>query len=81
MDLFLFLYFKFNSLIFLFEVKKKVTMIFCVKLIFVALNVSLVLWAAGVEDDVEKGFEKALFSMSKAKPWDKLLLLKAYLES
>ena len=47
----------------------------------VALNVSLVLWAAGVEDDIEKGFEKALFSMSKAKPWDKFLLLKTYLES
>ena len=47
----------------------------------VALNTSLVLWAAGVEDDIEKGFEKALFSMSKAKPWDKFLLLKNYLES
>ena len=47
----------------------------------VALNTSLVLWAAGVEDDIERGFEKALFSMSKAKPWDKFLRLKAYLES
>ena len=47
----------------------------------VALNTSLVLWAAGVEDDIEKGFEKALFSMSKAKPWDKYLRLKDYLES
>ena len=47
----------------------------------VALNTSLVLWAAGVEDDIEKGFENALFTMSKAKPWDKFLRLKAYLES
>ena len=47
----------------------------------VALNVSLVLWAAGVEDNIEKGFQNALFSMSKAKPWDRLLRLKAYLES
>ena len=47
----------------------------------VALNTSLVLWAAGIEDDIEKGIEKALFSMSKAKPWDKFLSLKAYLES
>ena len=47
----------------------------------VALNVSLVLWAAGIEDNIEKGFQKALFSMSKAKPWDKFLRLKAYLES
>ena len=46
----------------------------------VALNTSLVLWAAGVEDDIEEGFEKALFSMSKAKPWDKFLSFKAYLE-
>ncbi len=47
----------------------------------VALNTSLVLWVAGVEDDIEKGFEKALFSMSKAKPWDKFLSLKSYLEA
>ena len=47
----------------------------------VALNTSLVLWAAGIEDDIERGFEKALFSMSNAKPWDKFLRLKTYLES
>ncbi len=47
----------------------------------VALNTSLVLWAAGIENDIEKGFEKALFSMSKAKPWNKFLLLKDYLET
>ena len=47
----------------------------------VALNTALVLWAAGIEDDIEKGFKKALYSMSKAKPLSKFLLLKAYLES
>ena len=47
----------------------------------VALNTSLVLWASGIEKDIEKGFEKALFTISKAKPWDKFLSLKAYLET
>ena len=47
----------------------------------VALNTALVLWVAGIEDNLKKGFEKALLSMSKAKPWDKFLLLKAYLET
>ena len=47
----------------------------------VALNTSLVLWVAGIEDDIEKGFKKALFSMGEAKPWEKFLLLKDYLES
>ncbi len=47
----------------------------------VALNTSLVLWVAGIEDDIEKGFKKALFSMSEAKPWEKFLLLKQHLES
>jgi len=46
----------------------------------VALNTALVLWVAGIEDDIEKGFKKALFSMSIAKPWDKFLLLKNYLD-
>ena len=47
----------------------------------VALNTALVLWVAGIEDNIEKGFKKALFSMGKTKPWDKFLLLKDYLES
>ncbi len=47
----------------------------------VALNTALVLWVAGIENNIENGFKKALFSMSKAKPWDKFLLLKAYLET
>ena len=47
----------------------------------VALNTSLVLWVAGIEDDLEKGFNLALLSMSESKPWNKLLLLKSYLSS
>ena len=47
----------------------------------VALNTALVLWVAGVEDDINEGYKMALFSMSKAKPWDKLQLLKTYLQS
>ena len=47
----------------------------------VALNTSLVLWVAGIEDDIQKGFEKASFSMANAKPWEKFLQLKNYLYS
>ena len=45
----------------------------------VALNTSLVLWAAGIENDLETGFKKALFSINQGKPWEKFLLLKNYL--
>ena len=45
----------------------------------VALNTSLVLWAAGIENDLNKGFNKALFSINQGNPWEKLLLLKNYL--
>ena len=47
----------------------------------VALNTALVLWAAGIEDDLQDGFNKALFSIKQAKPWEKFLLLKTYLSS
>ena len=47
----------------------------------VALNTALVFWASGVENNIEEGFKKALFSMSKAKPWEKFLLLREYLQS
>ena len=47
----------------------------------VALNTALVLWAAGKEEDIEKGFERALFTISQAKPWDKFLSLKSHLAS
>jgi anthranilate phosphoribosyltransferase len=45
----------------------------------VALNTALVLWAAGIEDDLYKGFKKALFSINQGDPWKRFLLLKAYL--
>ena len=45
----------------------------------VALNTALVLWAAGIEDDLHKGFNKALFSINQGNPWKKFLLLKNYL--
>ena len=47
----------------------------------VALNAALVLWAAGIEDDLHKGFNKALFSINQGNPWNKFLLLKNYLSS
>ena len=45
----------------------------------VALNSALVLWAAGIEDDLNEGFNKALFSINQGDPWKKFLLLKNYL--
>ena len=47
----------------------------------VALNVSLVLWAAGIEDNLNEGFNKALFSINQGDPWKKFLLLKNYLST
>ena len=47
----------------------------------VALNTALVLWTAGVEDDLHEGFNKALFSINQGNPWEKFLLLKTYLSS
>ena len=47
----------------------------------VALNAALVLWTAGIEDDLHKGFNKALVSINKGNPWEKFLLLKTYLSS
>ena len=45
----------------------------------VALNAALVLWTAGIENDLNEGFHKALFSISKGHPWEKFLQLKTYL--
>ncbi len=45
----------------------------------VALNSALVLWAAGIEDNLHEGFNKALFSINQGNPWKKFLLLKTYL--
>ena len=36
----------------------------------VALNTALVLWVAGVEEDLNKGFKKSLSSINEAKPWE-----------
>ena len=47
----------------------------------VALNTALVLWVAGIEDDLHKGFDRALFEIDKGNPWEKFLLLKNYLSS
>ncbi len=47
----------------------------------VALNAALVLWVAGIENDLHEGFNKALFSINQGNPWEKFLLLKNYLFS
>ena len=47
----------------------------------VALNVALVLWVAEIEDNLNEGFNKALFSIKQGDPWKKFLLLKDYLSS
>ena len=47
----------------------------------VALNTALVLWAAGIEDDLHSGFNRALLSINQGNPFKKFLLLKNYLSS
>jgi anthranilate phosphoribosyltransferase len=47
----------------------------------VALNAALVLWVAGIEDDLNQGFNNALVSINHGDPWKKFLLLKTYLSS
>ena len=47
----------------------------------VALNTSLVLWVAGIEDDLHSGFNKALLSIDQGNPLKKFLLLKNHLSS
>ncbi len=47
----------------------------------VALNTALVLWVAGIENDLYKGFNKALYSINQGNPWNNFLLLKNYLSS
>ena len=42
----------------------------------VALNTSLVLWAAGIEEDLKKGVDKALKSLNSGEPWDRLQKLR-----
>ena len=47
----------------------------------VALNTALVLWVAGIEEDLHEGFNKALFSINQGNPWKTFLLLKTFLSS
>ena len=47
----------------------------------VALNTSLVLWVAGIENDLHDGFKKALSSINKGNPWNNFLSLKTFLSS
>ncbi len=47
----------------------------------VALNASLVFWVAGIEDDLNKGFQKALLSINQGDAWKKFQFLKTYLSS
>ena len=47
----------------------------------VALNASLVLWVAGIEDDLNEGFKKSLFSINQGYGWKKFLHLKDFLSS
>jgi len=47
----------------------------------VALNSALVFWVAGIEENLNEGFNKALFSINQGNPWKKFLLLKNYLSS
>ena len=42
----------------------------------VAFNAALVLWVAEIENDLNQGFNKALFSINQGYPWKKFLLLK-----
>ena len=47
----------------------------------VALNTALVLWVAGIEEDLHEGFNKSIFSINQGNPWKTFLLLKTYLSS
>jgi len=47
----------------------------------VALNAALVLWAAGIENDLHRGFNKALFLINQGNPWSTFSRLKTYLSA
>ena len=47
----------------------------------VALNTALVLWVAGIEDDLHEGFKKALFEINQGNTLKKFLLLKTFLST
>ncbi len=46
---------------------------------FVALNTALVLWVAGIEDNLHNGFKEALSIINQGSPWKKFLHLKTFL--
>ena len=45
----------------------------------VALNTALILWAAGMENNIEIGINKAIEKMNQGIPWEKFQALKLYL--
>ena len=47
----------------------------------VALNAALVLWVAGIDENLNDGFNKALYAINNGDPWEKFSLLKTYLSS
>ena len=47
----------------------------------VALNAALVLWVAGIEDNLHAGFNKALYSINQGSPWNNFVRLKTFLAS
>ena len=47
----------------------------------VALNTALVLWAAGLHDDLLDGVSMALSAIKDGKPWQKLLELRGTLNN
>ena len=47
----------------------------------VALNTSLVLWVAGVENNLQDGFNRALSFMKEGRPWSKFLDLRSFLKT
>ncbi len=47
----------------------------------VALNAALVLWVAGIEDNLQEGFKKSLYEINIGNPWKNFLQLKTYLSS
>ena len=49
-------------------------------ILVVALNAALVLWAAGIEENLEQGIKRSLNSINQGLPWQKFLSLKSYLE-
>ena len=47
----------------------------------VALNTALVLWASGIEENIEHGLKKALEKINVGLPWEKFQDLKNYLKN